>query len=471
MNVVLIMPDQQRFDSLGCAGNKLLSTPNIDRVAAEGTLYSRAYSQSPLCQPARASFLTGRYPNQHGCVVNERGFPGPTDANFLHSLRAGGYHVASVGKVHVGVVPRGQPRFEHLQGYGFDEMDEVFGKMAYLKAESRYTELLREAGVLDAFRADLLERIAKMAADAPGSFIKPGDAAGVDAKDPWYAAPAPVPPELFIDSYVGDLAVEWLRNYDRDQPFFLWVGFCGPHDPHDAPQAYADRYLEQWDDIPVGSMAPPEATPSAAYNKLLDYFGTYSGTGHMEPDHVRRIRAFYYGNVTLIDDRIGDILRVLDERGLADDTWVVYTSDHGDILGDHQMLAKVLMYDGAVRIPMIVRPPRGAVARTVDGAVELADAGATILDALGLAPVPGSEARSLLGDGGGRPVIHTEVMGFTAIVTERYKYVVERDTGTPCVLFDLETDPDENLNLAADPASASLRDHLYGEHIKPFLAR
>src|SRR5207237_4905496 len=131
--------------------------------------------------------------------------------------------------------------------------------------------------------------------------LRPHEVECIEPKEPWYAGPAPVPPELFLDNYVGDLAVDWLHRYDGDKPFFFWVGFCGPHDPHDAPQAYADRYLARWDEIPVGTMTPPEPTPSERYNRLLDAFRGYSGTGSMTPDHVRRLRAFYYGNITLID--------------------------------------------------------------------------------------------------------------------------------------------------------------------------
>lgn len=476
-NILLIMPDQLRGDSLGCTSNGLVSTPNIDRIASEGALFRNAYSQSPLCQPARASFLTGRYPHQHGCVVNERTFPSPEHPNILRSISDSGYRTACVGKVHVGVVPKGTSRLPFLQGYGFDEMDEAFGKMAYLRANNRYTDLLQEAGVLEAFRRDLLERLAKAATDNAGDFFASLNVDGIDAKDPWYAAPAPVPEELFIDNYVGDLAVDWLRRYDSDDPFFLWVGFCGPHDPHDAPQRYADPYLEAGDALPVGSLTPPENTPSERYNGLLDYFRKYSGTGRMTEDDVRRLRAFYYGGITLIDDRIGDILAVLEERGMLDNTLIVFTSDHGDVLGDHQLLAKVVMYEGSVRVPLIVRPPGGAAATVVDAPVELGDAGATMVEAAGADPVRGSEAVSLLGAArDGAPdafheAIYSEVMAFSGVITDRYKYVVERDTGTPCALFDLAEDPAEDVNLAASPDHEPLRRQLHEERLAPFLAR
>jgi choline-sulfatase len=477
-NVVLIMPDQHRGSALGCAGDPVVLTPNIDRIAAEGVMFGRTSSQSPLCQPARASFLTGRYPHQHGCVTNERNFPAPEEPNFLHTLQDAGYHVAGVGKVHIGSVPRGEERLAYLKRYGLDELDEATGKMSFLKANNRYTQTLAKAGVLEAFRKDILERIAKMAEDRPGAFLRPSEVEGIEPKEPWYAGPAPVPPELFIDNYVGDAAVEWVKSYERDEPFFLWVGFCGPHDPHDAPQEYADRYLlGQWDSIPVGSLYPPQPTPSERYNRLIDYFGTYSGTGRMQPEHVKRLKAFYYGNITLIDDRIGDILDALEERGFADNTWIVYTSDHGDMLGDHQMLAKVLMYKGAVHIPLIIRPPGGMAGRVVDDPVELADVAATIVDGLGFAPVAGSEAQSLLpylAEGPPPPkrdAVFAEVNAFSAVVTERYKYVIERDTGTPCLLFDLEADPDEDVNLAADPGSTEIRRELFEQYLSPFLAR
>lgn len=471
-NIILIMPDQLRADALHCAGNPAVSTPNIDRLAAEGILFREAHSQSPLCQPARASLLTGQYPHQHGCVVNRKTFPSSDEPNFLKTLQDGGYHTAEVGKVHIGVIPEGESRPDYVAKYGFDYVEEIFGKMAYLKADSPYTERLAEAGVLEAFRTDLRERVAKAAIDEPDSWLRESEVRGIEGREPWYAAPAPVPEELFIDNYVSERTIDWLENYDAEEPFFLWIGFCGPHDPHDAPQSYADPYLAMWDDLPVGSLTPPEPTPSESYNQLLDYFGRYSGTGEMTEDHVRRLRAFYYGNITLIDERIGDILRVVEERGFLENTWIVLTSDHGDMLGDHQLLAKVVMYDGAVRVPLIVRPPGGMAGRVVDDLVELGDAGATIVDAAGLDPVESSVARSLVpyvnGDEeAGREAVFTEVRGFSGVITDRYKYVIERETGTPCLLFDREKDPDENHNLVEE--GESVRRQLWQEHLEPFL--
>ena len=472
-NIILIMPDQHRADALGCAGNPVVTSPNIDRLASEGVMFRQAYSQSPLCQPARASLLTGRYPHQHGCVVNRVTFPSPSEPNFLTSLQEAGYHTASVGKIHIGVTPPGADRREYVSSYGIEDLNEVFGKMAYLKADSAYTDLLADAGVLEEFRADLRARIAKMAIDEPHTYLTHAEVEGVERKEPWFAGPAPVPEELFIDNYVGDLAVDWLRRYDREEPFFFWIGFCGPHDPHDAPASYADPYLERWDELPVGSLKPPEPTPSERYNQKLDYFARYSGTGEMSANDVRRLRAYYYGNVTLIDDRIGDILHVLEERGLLDDTWIIFTSDHGDMLGDHQLLAKVVMYEGALRVPLIVRPPGGMEGRVVDDLVELGDAGATIVEAAGLEAVPFSVARSLApyvkGDeADARDAVFVEVADFSGVVTDRHMYVVERETRTPCVLFDHVADPDEDHNLVgADPGlEAELMDRL----LAPFLA-
>ncbi|MCL4231874.1 MAG: sulfatase-like hydrolase/transferase [Dehalococcoidia bacterium] len=475
-NVVLIMPDQHRGSILGCAGEPVISTPNLDRIAAEGIRFSRTSSQSPLCQPARASFLTGRYPHQHGCIINERNFPSPEEPNFLHTLRAAGYHVAGVGKVHVGTVPRGEDRLSHLMQYGFNELDEATGKISFLKGNNRYTRVLAEAGVLDSYRKDMLERIAKMADDWPGAFLRTFEVDGVDRQEPWYAGPAPVPPELFIDNYVGRSAVEWIKGFDREQPFCLWVGFCGPHDPYDAPQEYANPYLARFASIPVGPFQPPEPTPSERYNRLLEYFGVYSGTGRIQPEHVRRLKAFYYANVSLIDDQIGAIQMALRERGFADNTWIVYTSDHGDMLGDHQMLSKVLMYKGALHVPLIIRPPGGIAGSVVDDPVELIDGPATILDGLGLLPVRDSHARSLLpylGEGhhpAKRDAVFAEVNAFSAVVTEGFKYVIERDTGAPCLLFDLTTDPDENRNLAAESGWIAVRQELYRQFLAPFLA-
>jgi len=472
-NIILIMPDQHRADALGCAGNPAVLSPNIDRLASEGVLFTQAYAQSPLCQPARASLITGRYPHDHGCVINGDTFPAPEEPNFLNALRDGGYEVAEVGKVHVGVIPPDTPRWPYLGQYGFTYMDEIYGKMAYLIRDSEYTELLDRAGVLEAFRDDLRRRVAKSADDPRSTgWLTAAEVEDVDELEPWFAGPAPVPDELYIDHYVGDRTVEWLEQCEGDDPFFLWVGFCGPHDPYDAPQSYADPYLERLEEIPVGSLEPPGPTPCEAYNSLLESKKDYSGTGEMSAEIVRRLRAFYYGNVTLIDERIGDILRVLEKRDLLDSTWIIFTSDHGDMLGDHQLLAKSVMNDGALRVPMIVRPPGGMEGRVVDDLVELGDAGATILAAAGLEPLTSSVARTLtpyvtLSEGPAREAIFAEVEGFSSVITPDYKYVIERDTEVPCLLFDRRGDPEENRNLA--DGHDELRQRLYEALLEPFL--
>jgi len=301
------------------------------------------------------------------------------------------------------------------------------------------------------------------------------DLAGLEPREAWYAGPTAVACEDFIDNSVGDRLVNWLDRYSGEQPFFLWAGFCGPHDPFDAPQEYADPYLAALEKIPLGSLKRFSLTPSELYNRTIEWISRYSDSDHLTPDRIRRMRAFYYANVTLIDDRIGHMLAVLEKKDLLDNTWIIYTSDHGDILGDHLLINKTLMYEGSVHIPMIVRPPGGMESRRMDPLVDLNDVGATLLEIAGAAPVEGSLARSLLPliSGLGQRLhetVFSEVTAFSTVITDRYKYVIERESGVPCALYDLVEDPSEDNNLAGDPASAEIRRRLFEEHLKPFLA-
>jgi len=472
-NILLIFPDQHRWDALGCAGNPVVRSPNIDRLAAEGVLFNRAYTNAPLCIPARASFITGRYPHQHGTLRNQRRFPPPSGPNLIRNLTAAGYHCALIGKVHLGYPTRDtRENVEQLKAYGFTHVDEEFGKQAYSVCTSPWTDMLAAKGVLEDYKRDMLARSAK-AAELLG--LTQNDLAGLEPREAWYAGPTAVACEDFIDNSVGDRLVNWLDRYSGEQPFFLWAGFCGPHDPFDAPQEYADPYLAALEQIPLGSLKRFAFTPSELYNRTIEWISRYSDSDHLTPDRIRRMRAFYYANVTLIDDRIGHMLAALEKKDLLDNTWIIYTSDHGDILGDHLLINKTLMYEGSVHIPMIVRPPGGMESRRMDPLVDLNDVGATLLEIAGAAPVEGSRARSLLpliiGPGQRlHEAVFSEVTAFSTVITDRYKYVIERESGVPCALYDLVEDPSEDNNLAGDPASEEIRRRLFEEHLKPFLA-
>ena len=473
-NILLIMPDQHRGDCLSCSGHPVVQTPNIDRIASEGINFTRTYTQSPICVPARAGLITGRYPHQIG-IVHNRAFLRPDTPNLLHALHGAGYYTAEIGKVHLGASRRimdTRHNIDHLKAFGFDHADEDWGKMAYVSMISPWTDLMKEHGLLKAYQDDMKARAGRAIDALP---IDRKDLEGIVPRQMWYAAPSPAVMPYYPDNNIGDRAVDWLKNYNGEKPFFLQVGFMGPHDPYDAPQEYADPYLKDLGKIPVDSLNPPPSTPSSAYQRMTDIFTYYSDTDSLDEEKIRRLRAYYYGNITLIDEKIGEILSVLEERDWLDNTLIIYTSDHGDHVGHHRLVGKVVMFDPSMHVPLVMRPPGGVASHAVRDLIELNDVNPTILEAAGAKPAPESNARSLfpyLRSTGERlhDAVFSEVYAFTAVVTNRYAYVIERASGDPCSLYDYEEDPLEENNLASDPAAKSIRDKLYSQYLKPFLA-
>ena len=472
-NVLLIMPDQHRGDCLSCSGHAVVRTPNIDRIASEGINFTRTYTQSPICVPARAALMVGRYPHQIG-ILHNKSFLRPETPNLLHCLQDTGYHTAEIGKVHLGAGRRiadTRDNIDHLKAFGFDYADEDWGKMAYVSMTSPWTDSLKREGLLKAYQDDMKARAGRAVAALP---ITEKELEGIVPKQMWYADPSPAVMPHYPDNSIGDRSVAWLKNYSGDRPFFLQVGFMGPHDPYDAPQEYADPYLKAINRIPLDSLKLPE-TPSDDYRRMLDIFTYYSDSDSLDEEKIRRLRAYYYGNISLIDEKIGEMLAVLEERGWMDNTLIIYTSDHGDHVGHHKLVGKVAMYNPSMHVPLVIRPPKAVEPRTVEDLIELNDVNPTILEAAGAAPLAGSHAASLfpyLGRTDRRihDAVFSEVYAFTAVITDRYNYVVERATGRPCSLYDLDEDPLEENNLAADPAAGGIRDRLYERHLKPFLA-
>ena len=191
-------------------------------------------------------------------------------------------------------------------------------------------------------------------------------------------------------------------------------------------------------------------------------------------DIVELLTRYYYANITAIDDQVGAIVDALDRKGILDNTWIIYTADHGEMMGDHWMLWKMLFYEQSATVPLVIRPPAGMEPRTVDGIVEHVDVTATIEALTGIAPLPGNEGNSLIGhvDGSGtgptRDVAHSENYGFGMFATDRYKLVVFEDTQEPVQLFDFQEDPEENWNVVADPSYADVIEQLMQDHVRPF---
>ena len=468
-NIVLIMADQHRADFLGCAGEVGALTPNLDRLAATGVRFTGVNCQGPLCMPARASFMTERYVRDHGVYTNWAEID-PSSPTYVKALRDVGYHTAMIGKAHLyrddahdaGHVDDLAHRLTDL---GFAEVQESGDKFS-TGMPNRYTDHLRARGLLDAYQQHIRDRSYQGENETGANATK--------RVPMWDPTPMPLPLDAYFDHWQGDQAVGWIEEYDSEAPFFVFIGFPGPHDPWDAPTEARERY----DDVDLAlprSTERPASSDAGTYGRLLDAFLWLSDTETMTDDAIAGMRRAYASNITVIDDAVGHIVGALEAKGVMDDTWVLYTSDHGEMAGDHGLMSKCLLYRGAARVPLIIRPPGGRDPLVVDSLVEHMDVAATVRDVAGAPAIPNGEGRSLRGHLDDQPpptreVSISENWGFALFETERYKLVVDEDAMMPCVLVDLKADPDEDVNLIADPSAASVVNDLMDAYVRPFLA-
>lgn len=437
-NVLFIMADQHRHDWMGCAGGVPVRTPALDDLATAGVLFTQATCNSPLCAPSRAALATGLRPPRCHVLDNSYSLPLEHWTVYQH-LRRHGYRTALFGKLDLhkpqfynGV--RGDlPVLYHL---GFTDPFEAEGKQHAAQVVelvdedgSRerlllgpYQRYLQGKGLLDRFTADYELRKARHA---------------------YYAEPSVLPADDFEDAYIGRKACEYLEALDDDSPWFCFVSFVGPHLPFDAPAEYLDRYA----DVGMPEPLPAQGTTRA---RFVERKQRATREGGATPEDAGAMRRNYSGAVTLIDEQIGEMLAILDRRGLREDTLIVYTSDHGEMLGDLGIVGKSVQYEPALRVPLIVSGPGVSQGRVSDALVEVFDTTPTLLDLVGL-PVPaGLDARSLVGLLRGEATAHRDVqiaqLPTTNCVRDGgYKAIINPNDRPE--LYDLAADPGEQCNV------------------------
>ena len=478
-NIIYIFSDQHRYDAMGCAGNPVIQTPNLDRMANEGVRFSRAYCQSPVCQPSRASVISGLYTHQHGISRNFTKDLDPDADNMMKQLKGCGYTTAQIGKTHFyspdmqKIMSQPEPREVDLrqfaskvQAFGFDFVLEEFDRYWHapegIAVQTPYTEYLRSKGRLEAYQ----EQIRSVWRLTPSH---------------WEARTSVLPQEDDLTAFLAREAIGWLKTRNRQTPFFLMLDFVQPHVPLIDDPVWAAFYENAA--IPMGPRQAPQKT-NEIWDQYLESCAEHSNAHLLTDDYVTNAARHYYGMVSLIDQYIGDILNVLEESGLAEDTWVVYSADHGEMLGDHNLMAKMQFYRSSVQVPAIIRPPAGVSAdlphapKVYNGLVESIDLTATILDMAGAGPLPDSGGMSLLpvlsGGSINREAAFSAIQGrksyFVMAATERYRMTIERNSNTYCELFDLMDDPDELHNLVNDPDYAAICRDIDKDLIQPHLA-
>jgi len=442
-NILILMTDQQRADCMGCAGHPQIRTPNMDRLAAEGALFTHACTVSPVCMPARASFISGRYVHEHGMWGNYGELPAGYESLFRR-LQGCGYYTAHVGKSHYYAHGDGhmREREPYMHARGFDFVHETTGPLASQRTESYMTDDWQTKGLLEAFRADYRRR------------IEHGRHRAV-----W---PSPLPVEDFPDSYVGRRGVEFVERYEGGRPVCLFVGFPGPHEPWDAPGEYAAMY-DPAETPPA--VAPEGAAPGPWVPQQAAEWQEHGRPADLTQEDVRALRANYCGKISLIDRWFGRILEACARRGWLDDLLVVFWSDHGDMLGDHGLVYKSRFFESALRVPLVVRWPGRVAAGLRPGALaETVDIMPTLLEAVRAVVPAGCQGRSLwpvlkdpdatLRDAALSAVACARRQN-TMVRTGRWKYAVHED-GTAYMLYDLEEDPGECNNLLGHPDCAEV---------------
>ncbi len=446
-NILLLFSDQHRADAMGCAGHPVVQTPNLDRLAAQGTRFANGYCATPLCHPSRVSLATGRWPHNTGTATNSEGYLHPATPMISHALRDAGYRTALLGKLHLRHGARaGSPECDRwLAAAGYDDFMPVHGKAWSCVFEEpdfdAHLRYLSTTGKLEAFRRDYRER------NFAGWMFP-----DVEPRPKGYAAPSPLDPHEHQDGFITRKACEWIEQADDDRPFFCWVNWGGPHDPWDAPGRFGTMY------DPAAMPPPIPDSLEGAPAKLREHSAKYM-TG-MPAEAWRDVKAQYYGSISFIDDGVGQILAALDRRGLADSTVVVYASDHGEMMFDHNMLTKWVMYEASAQVPLIVRAPGGAAGRTVEAPISLLDLAPTLLDLAGVdrSAMGVLHGESLAGELAGGPeradrAVFCEMHHTKMIRRGRWKYSTDPRYEVD-QLFDLEEDPDELVNLAGRPEHA-----------------
>jgi arylsulfatase A-like enzyme len=427
------MTDQQRFDAVGYV-NPVVRTPNIDALAGESIVFTRAYTTNPSCVPARAALFTGKYPSRCGAPTYITYLP-DDEVTFQQRLRDAGYRTAAVGKLHFG-----ETNIER----GYEDVCLVDSHGPKPNGDDDYQQFLRAEGQTE---NDLIEPAGRLLHHWKGNL------------------------RYYPDEFVGEKAKHWLtESRPTDKPWYLHVSFPGPHSPFDGTGLPEAALYDE------ASLPLPETTPEDLDGKpphFLEHWRRIAesagGSAFLSDEEIRRARLGYYANVSYIDRKIGEILEALRATGEYDNTLIILTTDHGEFMGEYGTLYKgQFLSEALMHVPFLIKPPvanfegrcEDAFASTVDiPATCMAAAGEAVpadMDGTDLAPLwlsPENAER--------RADIYMEAQGLRGIRDERYKLVhyLDRDYGE---LYDLIDDPWERRNLWDDASLAEVKARLIG---------
>ncbi len=444
-NILWICTDQQRFDTLGCYGNTYVQTPNIDRLAEMGVLFEKCYCQSPVCAPSRASFLTGRYPRT--CGVRQNGQKIPPDEKLITRILADeGYTCGLSGKLHISAChPSVCSEMEERTDDGYVEFHWSHHPAKADKDNwfmNEYTRWLTEQGIEYATHPYKGSR-----------YVQEG-----------------MPSQYHHTTWCVDKAIHFIETcHLYNKPWLFSVNMFDPHHPFDPPVDYLERYMEIFGDIPLPNYVEGELENKPIFQKK-DHRGAYDTPGNfgfdtMKEEDCRLLRAAYWAMIDHIDVQVGKLLDLLEKSGELDNTIIIFSSDHGEMLGDHGIYLKgPYFYECGVHVPLIIAWP-GVIEgnRRSKALVELMDIAPTLMEAVGLEIYTGMQGTSLWGLLKGiKPldehktdvyceyynsnIKHRDPFAHATMIFDgRYKLVRIHSIGTG-ELYDLEKDSKETWN-------------------------
>ena len=444
-NVILIMVDQMRYDCMGANGNEVISTPNLDMMANSGYNFENAYTAVPSCIASRAALMTGLSQKNHGRVGYEDGIPWRYEKTLAKEFTSLGYQTECIGKMHV-YPERNRIGFQHVELHD-----------GYLEASRKYDEKSSNT-------FDNVDDYLSWLRDKKGSSADLMDN-GLNCNS-WVARPWQYEEEVHPTNWVVTKSIEFLKKRDKDCPFFLKMSFTRPHSPLDPPQYYFDMYMNMINELPevkIGEWAKNigDDIPLSTIAKL----------GKLKTMELKRAIAAYYGSITHIDHQLGRFLIALREHSLDKNTIIIFLSDHGDQLGEHNLFRKAYPYEGSVHIPLFVYDQgnilKGKV-KKIDELVELRDIFPSLIDlAVGnkVTNIDGKSFKECLYDSNYslRYYIHGEhsfgEYSNHFIVTKEWKYIWYpiKDEEQ---LFNLQRDPNELVDESNNPEFTEIMNEL-----------
>jgi arylsulfatase A-like enzyme len=493
-NFLFIITDQQRADWLGCYGHPVLKTPNIDSIAARGTVFENFHVASPVCMPNRASLLTGRYPSLHGLRYN--GCALPTDANtFVNVLADAGYHTAAIGKSHLQPFTAMAPMGKTAEEIGrMPEAWQIDRVKDYEEEPTNYMGAVRydiKSPYYGYQHVDLVTSHGDRCGGHYGQWFKENAPDWKALHDPKnqlahsYSCPqayrTPISEDLYPTAYIRDRAIDYITSRtDEDAPFFSFVSFPDPHHPFNPPGKYWDMYNPDDFEVSLPYDAHKNPTPPMQWlhkNWKGDGGQTTPQTALMLDDQqIKEAMALTAGMMAFIDDAVGDIIAALEASGKLDNTVICYNADHGDYLGDYNMLLKgALPFRSITRVPFIWSDPNARHQTRSDALCSTVDLAATILERAGLEPFNGNQGQSFLPatkaqDGprhealieyndGGKRLGFEEPARVRSLVTAEWRLTIYRDQDWG-ELYYLKADPNETTNLWDSADHQDTRAHL-----------